>query len=154
MSRFVLLWALAGLFLSLVGRILADFLWIGVIGVYLVWALVGIAFGLTRMFQARDPSRRSRSLRDLGLLTGCGLGVASKDLSVVTGDDVTIEDCRYGVGVYQKKPEFGPATVNLTGSRIIGAETAMRVEKGSQVTINGLTHRGRELGLARELYDN
>jgi hypothetical protein len=75
MSRFVLLWALAGLFLSLVGRILADFLWIGVIGVYLVWALVGIAFGLTRMFQARDPSRRPRSLRDLGLLTGCGLGV-------------------------------------------------------------------------------
>jgi hypothetical protein len=87
------------------------------------------------------------------VVSDCGLGLVSKDLSSLSGTGVRISDCRYGVGAYQKKPEFGPATVELRETTVVRASADLRVEKGSRVVWNGSEHRGLELDLARELYD-
>ena len=75
MSRFVVIWTASGLLLSLLDRILVDYISIGIVVLYLAWALPGMAFWVKRSFHARDPSRRSQSLRDRRLLTACGIGV-------------------------------------------------------------------------------
>lgn len=112
----------------------------------------------TRVEGARDKALsvgEGSSVRVAELsLSDCGLGLVSKDLSTLSGTGVRISDCRYGVGAYQKKPEFGPATVELRETTVIGASADLRVEKGSRVVWNGSEHRGLELDLAKELYDN
>ncbi len=42
------------------------------------------------------------------------IGVASKDLSKVTIDNITLSECNKGFVAFQKKPEFGPATIKVT----------------------------------------
>lgn len=86
-------------------------------------------------------------------VASCSLGLVSRDLSTVTGRDITIEGCQFGIGAYQKKTEFGPATVALSEVAIRSVGTDLRVEKGSWVRLDGRMNQGHELGLARELYD-
>ena len=48
------------------------------------------------------------------------IGIASKDLSQVYGDHVYISNTQIGYALYQKKPEFGPASINITNSEMGG----------------------------------
>ncbi|MEZ5056187.1 MAG: hypothetical protein R2879_04030 [Saprospiraceae bacterium] len=41
----------------------------------------------------------------------CPIGVASKDLSVLMIDNLTMENCEIGFTAYQKKPEYGQAKI-------------------------------------------
>jgi hypothetical protein len=41
------------------------------------------------------------------------IGFASKDFSRLTLDKVTVSNSSKGFTAYQKKPEYGPATINL-----------------------------------------
>lgn len=82
-----------------------------------------------------------------------GIAVASKDLSSVVLDDLTIEGARYfGLAVYVKKPEFGPARLRATNVQASGVEVGVVVQTGSQAHVNGVLVEGSELDVER-LYD-
>jgi hypothetical protein len=75
MSRVVVVWAASSLVVLLLGSMLGNYLWLGAFALFLVWAFTGLVLGVRRLLQARDPARRSRSLRDVLLLAGCAIGV-------------------------------------------------------------------------------
>ena len=52
---------------------------------------------------------------------GAVIGLTSKDLSMITGDSVNISDVKIGMALYQKKPEFGPANIALTNTKVFGS---------------------------------
>ena len=48
------------------------------------------------------------------------IGIESKDLSQIYGDHVLISNAQIGYALYQKKPEFGPASINITNTEMEG----------------------------------
>ena len=54
-----------------------------------------------------------------------------KDDSFALVNDVTIKNCEYGVALYQKKPDFGPAHVVVTSISIEGSDHDYIVEENS-----------------------
>lgn len=42
------------------------------------------------------------------------IGIASKDMSEITGTNIDISDTTIGMTLYQKKPEFGPANIDVS----------------------------------------
>jgi hypothetical protein len=65
------------------------------------------------------------------------IGLASKDLSIVNVTGSEIIDCEYGVVLLQKKPEYGPAVMELINTDLINAKTKLLIEKGSKVILDG-----------------
>ncbi len=70
-------------------------------------------------------------------ISGSVIGVASKDYSRVTLEGCTIEDCRYGLVVFRKKPEFGPATITATDLLMKNITNPYLIEEGSSCQVNG-----------------
>ena len=79
-------------------------------------------------------------------------GLVSKDLSTLDARRVTIAGGEIGVAVFQKKPEYGPASAVLNDVRIVGAGEATVVGKGSWIVQDGRRHDGTKLGIAQRLY--
>lgn len=65
------------------------------------------------------------------------IGVASKDLSKVTIENLTIHDTKTGLSAYQKKSEFGSATMRIDSGIMKNVTREAEVEKGSKVSYNG-----------------
>ncbi len=65
------------------------------------------------------------------------IGVAGKDLSNVTIKDLKIIDTKLGFTAFQKKPEFGPSNITVTGLIMEGVETKYLVESSSSLFIDG-----------------
>jgi hypothetical protein len=65
------------------------------------------------------------------------IAVAAKDLSSVQINNLTIDSCSIGFTAFQKKPEFGPASI--TATNVLYKEVIRNClnEKGSEVFING-----------------
>ncbi len=80
------------------------------------------------------------------------IGIASKDLSLVQINNSSIIDCNYGLVLLQKKPEYGPATIELNNTELINSKTDMLIEKGSKVNNEGLIIKGKEKKLADIFY--
>lgn len=64
------------------------------------------------------------------------IAVASKDLSNIEISNLTLTDNTIGFAVYQKKSEFGPASVSITGIKDNSKEKLYLVEPRSSLTIN------------------
>ncbi len=64
------------------------------------------------------------------------LGVASKDKSKVTVNNITLTDCQTGFAAFQKKPEYGPATITATGVKSERVVLLKDEEIGSVIIIN------------------
>lgn len=64
------------------------------------------------------------------------IGVASKDLSSVKVSNTVIKDCHYGVVLLQKKPEYGPASMEMTNVKFVRPKTKWLIEKGSYILFN------------------
>lgn len=65
------------------------------------------------------------------------IGVASKDRSRVVADALRVADAKVGFAVYQKKSEFGAASMELVEARLEGAATPYLVEQGSTLVLGG-----------------
>ena len=70
------------------------------------------------------------------------IGIIAKKTGVV----------KYGITVYQKKPEYGPAIIELSNTELINSKTDMLIEKGSKVNREGLIIYGKEKKLADVFY--
>jgi len=44
-------------------------------------------------------------------IDGAVIGTASKDMSYLSIEDISLKNCNQGFAAYQKKPEFGPSTI-------------------------------------------
>jgi hypothetical protein len=80
------------------------------------------------------------------------IGIASKDLSMVKVSHTDIQDCNYGLVLLQKKPEYGPAKMELISTTLAGLKTKMLIEKGSILIIDGDIFEGAETNVADLFY--
>ncbi len=79
------------------------------------------------------------TLKDI-TVNGAVIGITSKDFSTITGDSIEVSNVEIGFALYQKKPEFGPAKIDLTGARIYGAVGLdYLIQDGSELMLNGDT---------------
>jgi hypothetical protein len=70
-------------------------------------------------------------------IIGTQIGIASKDQSRIFSRDCVLEDCNYGLVVFRKKPEFGPAFFEGINLSLNNITTDFLVEQGSKCTIDG-----------------
>ena len=70
-------------------------------------------------------------------INGAITGVASKDQSELTGSNVKIVNVTYGIMVFQKKAEYGAASIDFTETEIDNAVTILLIDKGSVSNLNG-----------------
>lgn len=61
------------------------------------------------------------------------IAVASKDLSTLNIDNVTLDNCKIGFTVYQKKPEFGPAFITVKKRVLNKVEIPYKIEDNSRI---------------------
>ena len=80
------------------------------------------------------------------------IGIASKDLSVVTLNKIVMNQTVYGLIAFKKKPEFGPAVINIENLKLNDNLIFHQIEEGSVLKLNGKTIFGREKNLAKKLY--
>ena len=65
------------------------------------------------------------------VIDGAVMGVASKDLSILTVDHITLKHCETGFAAYQKKPEFGPAHIRCGKYTAEDVKRLKMIETGS-----------------------
>jgi len=85
-------------------------------------------------------------------ISGANIGLASKDLSSLEVRDSKIDSCNYGVVLLQKKPEYGPATMNLQKVDINNCKTKFLIEKGSKVIFNHTVIKGDKKNVDKMFY--
>ena len=51
-------------------------------------------------------------------ITNSNIGISSKDFSSVTASNIELDNNKFGITVFQKKPEFGPASININNISI------------------------------------
>lgn len=81
-----------------------------------------------------------------------GIAVSSKDSSVIFIENAVISGAKYGVAVYQKKPEFGPATVDIKNISMTNIEEEYLIEENSAAKIDDISLIGHEIGVYEKLY--
>jgi hypothetical protein len=80
------------------------------------------------------------------------IAVASKDLSTVEMENLVVKDCKVVFTIYQKKPEFGPGWLQVTGLQATGTEKQFLLEKGSTLIIDGKPMEANEEDIKDILY--
>ena len=64
------------------------------------------------------------------------IAVASKDKSKVDIEKIDIKNCHTGFAAFQKKPEFGPATITLQNFKFTNVKNQYMIEDGSSLDTN------------------
>jgi Right handed beta helix region/CotH kinase protein len=64
------------------------------------------------------------------------IGMAAKDASDGVFEDVQITNCEFGLAVFQKKPEYGPARLQLTDLHVEQVKLKYLIEQGSRLIID------------------
>lgn len=70
-------------------------------------------------------------------ITNSEIGITSKDNSTIVASDITMDNCRIGVTLFQKKSEFGPAYMTGHNITVQNAEIPYLVEDRSRLEIDG-----------------
>jgi hypothetical protein len=65
------------------------------------------------------------------------IGVASKDRSRVVAEALRVIDGQIGFALYEKKSEFGPASMELRDARLEGVATPYLLEQRSKLVMGG-----------------
>ncbi|MGD8751587.1 MAG: hypothetical protein PVG14_09210, partial [Anaerolineales bacterium] len=81
------------------------------------------------------------------------IAVASKDMSQITAQNIKISDSEVGVAVYQKKSEFGPATIRVEGLEMAMVQTPYLVEERSTAVVDNQEIEGRQTNVYQALYE-
>ncbi len=80
------------------------------------------------------------------------IGMASKDLSRLVVERANLWGCRFGVALYQKKPEFGPSSVEATGLALSNNGEDWLIETGSRAVVDGVEREGDREHVYDSLY--
>ena len=71
-------------------------------------------------------------------ITDSEIACASKDRSTLTLEGVELSSCRVGFAAFQKKPEFGPGTIDVQGLVIENVERHHLIAPASVLRIDGI----------------
>jgi hypothetical protein len=85
-------------------------------------------------------------------LVHAAIAVASKDLSELRGEKIRITDSQVGMTIFQKKPEFGPASMVVDQLQMTGVQVPYLVEQNSKLTLNGKRISPNQEKVRDELY--
>lgn len=80
------------------------------------------------------------------------IGIASKDKSELLADNINIYNSEVGIVVYQKKSEFGPATVHINELEMKKVNKPYLIEDSSQLSINGKALKSDQNNVFELLY--
>ncbi len=85
-------------------------------------------------------------------IDGAIIGIACKDKSLVEARLCEISNCQYGFVVFRKKPEFGPASMTVSGLKMTGTSVRHLIEEGSSIMLNDTLVEGDKKDLAKIFY--
>lgn len=85
-------------------------------------------------------------------ILNCNIGAASKDLSNVELNNVSIKDCTYGLVALRKKPEYGAATLVTKELTMEGCKTEELIELNSVLIREGKEKKGFRKNVAAMFY--
>ncbi len=85
-------------------------------------------------------------------LQDTAIGIASKDKSEFHIDGIRINGSEVGVTLYQKKPEFGPASMDVTGLSMTGVSVPYLIEQSSKLVVEGAAIAPNRSKVKDELY--
>lgn len=86
-------------------------------------------------------------------ILNANIGIASKDLSRIDANDILIADCRYGLLAFQKKPEYGPASIVADKISFQNVDSRYLVEKESRLQLDKIPILGSRKKLSKEFYE-
>jgi spore coat protein CotH len=99
-----------------------------------------------------SAGEKSRVLIDKLIGKNSRIAVASKDQSEVFINEAKIESSQIGFAVFQKKPEFGPASIKVNKLEKFSIKTPFIVEEGSHLLIEGISVLPRAKNIKKFLY--
>ena len=77
------------------------------------------------------------------------IAFASKDYSEVSINNAIIKRCNIGLAAYQKKPEFGSASINANNISFEDVAKEVLLQNGSRIKVNGTDYQGQELDVEK-----
>lgn len=81
------------------------------------------------------------------------IAFASKDESFLNIASSHISNCNYGIAIFQKKPEYGPAIVKINKFKHTNINTLYLIEKKSKLILRNKTIFGSEKNVVKKLYN-
>ena len=89
------------------------------------------------IFDSRDKgiSGGERSVLNIQncRIKSASIGIASKDKSVISIKNTSLESCDFAFAAYRKKPEFGPAKIDIESSSLKNIQNTYLIEKDSEI---------------------
>jgi hypothetical protein len=86
-------------------------------------------------------------------ISNSNVAVASKDLSNVVMENLSISNCEYGLTAFNKKPEYGSASIVVDGLEMTEVNTPYFVERESIVIVDNTQIAGNQENVKEILYD-
>jgi hypothetical protein len=86
------------------------------------------------------------------VISNAFIGLASKDLSELKVEDITVSECGTGFAAYQKKAEFGPSSINISGLDSYSVDKLFLVESNSVIISDGIAIDVNTTDAPSELY--
>lgn len=80
------------------------------------------------------------------------IGISGKDLSVVKLNNIQIKNSKYGLAIFQKKPEYGPARVIAKNIEFQGIDEKYLLEKKSKLKIDEMAIEANSEELSSKFY--
>jgi hypothetical protein len=102
--------------------------------------------------KALSAGERSRVQASNLSIRRAEIGLASKDSSTVSVAGLDIRDGAIGLTAFQKKSEFGPASIDVRGLTLEAVDTPYLVERDSSVSVDGRSIPATEQNLRARLY--
>ncbi|PCJ87485.1 MAG: hypothetical protein COA57_04735 [Flavobacteriales bacterium] len=78
------------------------------------------------------------------VISNSTMGAASKDLTHLSLENCKIENCKYGLAAYQKKPEYGPASIETKNCTFKEVNQKSIEDLDSKISIDGKTKIGKK----------
>ena len=69
-------------------------------------------------------------------IKGASMAIAAKDLSMVSARNVILQNCKQGFVAFQKKPEFGPASIIVEHYEATNVNKLYEIGPGSRLQLN------------------
>lgn len=86
-------------------------------------------------------------------ITNATIGMASKDLSMINANEVSMKNCRFGIVAFQKKEEFGSAKIQARTLSFDNVITKYLIENESVLYLNSKKIVGFQKNLSRQFYE-
>lgn len=86
-------------------------------------------------------------------VSNVNIALASKDLSTIEGEEITLMNCVYGLLAFQKKTEYGSANIKLNKLTFSNVFTKYLIEEESVLQLNKRVIPGSQKKLATRFYE-